>query len=165
VSPPPAPSTVIASEPLLTPLPASLPAVVTAAAVPSAAQKPSPTPAPRARLAPVPPPPADAVEAIAAELAQAAHVEGPLLVTVEHGAAQSTLSFGLAAAQAPLDVFTVGRIARAHGAVVVSLSDGGGALRATLLLARPPHAPRPGAAERPPLLTRANAAWRAWRGE
>jgi len=161
VPPPPAPQPTASPEPIRTPLPGALPAAPLVSP-PAAGAKPAPTPPPRARLAPVPPPPADAVEAIASELAQACRVEGPLLVTVEHGAAQSTISFAVCAATLPLDVFALARIARAHGAALVSVSDAGGATRATLLLPRPPRAAPPPSA-RPGVLARLHAAWVAWR--
>ena len=123
--------------------PVPLPARI--GAEPKSKGEPAPPAAPpvrRARLAPVPPPPPDPVEEIARDVAAAASCEGPLLVTVERGAEQSTAAFTVTSAGPAVDVFALDRIARSHRAVVLSASSAGGELRATLLLARSTTASR-----------------------
>jgi hypothetical protein len=98
-----------------------------------------PAPAPaarRPRLAAVEPPVADPIESLAREVATAADCEGPLLVTVERGPAQTAVSFTVMEARTPLDLCALDAIVRRRGAVVVSASIRGGELKATLLIER-----------------------------
>lgn len=158
MSPTPAPTVEhTRSEAIPTPLP-----IAEVSPPPARPSAPALTPVPRPRLAPVPIASGEGgVEAMATDVL-ASHGIAPLVVTVERGSGQSTASL-LFPPGTPVDLFTLSRVARAHGAVVASVAWTEQGSKAVLLLERPAPAAPDGAQPGASLLARVRAAYAAWR--